>query len=62
LQEKGTEHNCPKLRYELKVGYSQDFYEMYVHPMLVNAIAMWASAKYLLTVSEIMNNINLQAH
>jgi hypothetical protein len=34
----------------------------YVHPMLINTIAMWALAKYLLTVSEIMDNINFQAH
>jgi hypothetical protein len=52
----------PTLQYELRQGYTKEFMGTYVHPELFNAIAMWVSAKYLLTVSEIMDNINFQAH
>jgi hypothetical protein len=47
--------------YELKKGYMMDLRGSYVHPLLVNYIAIWASAKYAVTVSEIMDNINIQA-
>jgi hypothetical protein len=62
LQETATGKILPVLKDELKEGYSQVFYGTYVHSKLVHAIVMWASAKYLLTVSDIMDNINIQAH
>jgi hypothetical protein len=61
LKETGTGKILSVLRYGLKDGYSQYFYGTYVHPKLVKAIAMWTSVKYLLTVSEIMDNIIIQA-
>jgi hypothetical protein len=39
-----------------------DFMGTYVHPKFINAIAILASVKYLLYVSEIMDRINIQSH
>jgi hypothetical protein len=50
------------ISYELRKGYSKDLTGTYVHPKLINYIAIWASAKYAVTISEIMDNISQQVH
>jgi hypothetical protein len=52
----------PTCNYELREGFLKHLLGTYIHSKLVNAVAMWASVKYLLIVSEIMDNINTQAH
>jgi hypothetical protein len=48
--------------YELKKGYSREFHGTYVHPKLINYIAIWASPRYAVVVGEIMDTINELAH
>lgn len=48
----------PAYYYELNSGFSKEIAGTYVHPKLINAIAMWASPKYHLRVSLIMDTIN----
>jgi hypothetical protein len=62
LQDNMVGKILPTLQYVLRHGYTNEFMGTYVHSKLVSAIALWASAKYYLIVSEIMDNINLQAH
>ncbi len=50
--------NSGGIIYELKKGYNRELYGQYVHPKLVNYIAMWASAEYAFVVSEIMDTVN----
>ncbi|KAA6368006.1 MAG: hypothetical protein EZS28_036467 [Streblomastix strix] len=44
--------------YEQNLTYPHDLRGYYVHPKLVNYIAIWASPKYSFIVSEIMDTIN----
>jgi hypothetical protein len=62
LQENGSGKILLDLRYELHQGFTNDLMGTYVHPKRIKVISMWASAKYLLTASIIMDNINIQAH
>ncbi|KAA6369612.1 MAG: hypothetical protein EZS28_034861, partial [Streblomastix strix] len=42
----------------LNIKYSTDFRGYYVHPKLINYIAIWASPKYASIVGEIMGVVN----
>ena len=46
------------LKYVLSSGFDNELKGRYVHPKLVNYIAMWASPKFAVYVSEIMDSIN----
>ena len=46
------------LIYELRDGYTIDVTGTYIHPDLVNTVAMWASVKYARVVTKIMNSMN----
>jgi hypothetical protein len=61
LQETDAGKILSACHYELREGFLKHLLGTYVHPKLVNAISMWASVKNLLTGSEIMDNINIQA-
>ncbi|KAA6321993.1 MAG: hypothetical protein EZS28_054484, partial [Streblomastix strix] len=39
-------------------GYANDLKGYYVHPILINYIAIWISPKYAVTVRKIMDSIN----
>ncbi|KAA6381537.1 MAG: hypothetical protein EZS28_022934 [Streblomastix strix] len=49
---------CPQTFIEQNSKYSVEHRGYYVHPKLINYIAIWASPKYASTVSEIMDAIN----
>ncbi|KAA6375480.1 MAG: hypothetical protein EZS28_028993 [Streblomastix strix] len=46
------------LMYSIDKGYANDFKGYYVHPILINYIAIWISPKYAVTVRKIMVSIN----
>ncbi|KAA6369193.1 MAG: hypothetical protein EZS28_035278, partial [Streblomastix strix] len=46
------------LMYSIDKGYANDFKGYYVHPILINYIAIWISPKYAVTVRKIMDSIN----
>jgi hypothetical protein len=46
------------IKYVLDAGYSKEVSGTYVHPQLINSVAMWNSPKYQLKVNRIMNAIN----
>ena len=48
--------------YEIRKGHTNEVRGQYVHPKLVNYIAMWASPRYAVYVSEIMDTINDYTH
>jgi hypothetical protein len=48
--------------YELRKGYSNAIRGTYVHPKLINYIAIWASPGYAVVVGEIMDKINEFSH
>ncbi|KAA6360960.1 MAG: hypothetical protein EZS28_043513 [Streblomastix strix] len=44
--------------YIIDKGYANDLKGYYVHPILINYIAIWISPKYAVTVRKIMDSIN----
>ncbi|KAA6363961.1 MAG: hypothetical protein EZS28_040510, partial [Streblomastix strix] len=46
------------LMYLIDKGYANDLKGYYVHPILINYIAIWISPKYAVTVRKIMDSIN----
>ena len=57
-ENSGTVGKTTVLIYELKKGYSQDFYGQYIHPKLLNGLISMISPKYLIHVSKIMDLLN----
>ena len=47
--------------YDLEKGYNKTVSGRYVHPKIINYIAYWASPKYQVIVSKIMDSINERA-
>jgi hypothetical protein len=56
--EYGVRRNLGEPIYELLKGYSNELRGTYVHPKLINYIAIWASPKYAIHVGMIMDTIN----
>ncbi|KAA6341374.1 MAG: hypothetical protein EZS28_052464 [Streblomastix strix] len=46
------------LMYEINKGFDNKFKGYYVHPHLINYVAIWVSPKYAVTVRKIMDKIN----
>ncbi|KAA6375156.1 MAG: hypothetical protein EZS28_029317 [Streblomastix strix] len=46
------------LMYEINKGFNNKFKGYYVHPHLINYVAIWVSPKYAVTVRKIMDKIN----
>ncbi|KAA6356585.1 MAG: hypothetical protein EZS28_047888 [Streblomastix strix] len=44
--------------YEINKGFDNKFKGYYVHPHLINYVAIWVSPKYAVTVRKIMDKIN----
>lgn len=45
-------------KYELKKGFSFEIRGTYIHPKLINYVAIWASPRYAVKVGKIMDAIN----
>ncbi|KAA6398998.1 MAG: hypothetical protein EZS28_005470, partial [Streblomastix strix] len=59
IDERQPERNLlGLLMYSIDKGYANDFKGYYVHPILINYIAIWISPKYAVTVRKIMDSIN----
>jgi hypothetical protein len=50
--------NSSGMIYEIKKGFTKELQGTYVHPKLINYIAIWASPKYAVHVGKIMDKIN----
>ena len=62
IEELGVGSNLTQpIRYELLKGYINEIKGTYVHPKIINYIAYWASPKYQVIVSKIMDSINERA-
>jgi hypothetical protein len=44
--------------YSINKGFDNNFKGYYVHPNLINYIAIWVSPKYAVAVRKIMDKIN----
>jgi hypothetical protein len=56
--EYGCRPNSGDVEYELKQGFLKKLHGTYVHPKLINYIAILASPKYAVDVGKIMDKIN----
>ena len=59
LAESGQAQNLIEKCYK---SYPNDYKGTYVHPKLINYIAIWASPKYAIYVGDIMDQINDKVH
>jgi hypothetical protein len=57
-----TEKGATNIVYELRKNYSKDVKGQYINPRLVNYVAVWASPRYAVNVSKIMDTINDLVH
>ena len=62
LDEKVQIEKRPDLIEKCQNCYAQKYRGTYVHPKLINYIAIWASPKYAIYVGDIMDQINDKVH
>ena len=65
LEGKSTMANLPPWSFKLNKGIPDTLKRirgLYVHPKLINYIAMWCSPKYAITVDKLMDSINTSIH